>query len=153
MQSRLLAVLTGDDRDVGMNLAFLILASTGSMPPVSEPITFNALQQRDIACVAVIALVAEQQRRGVEIDTSIIDVRESGKRWAALVGNRIIDETAAPRELVGLAMTEAAKAEQVAALASSNPKKQYVDRFNLCVPLMQADLLANAPLPKPVPSK
>jgi hypothetical protein len=136
-----------------MQMIFLLLAAGTITQPTLPPVSFNADQQRDIACVAVIALAAHEQERGAPSDGSVIDVRTSGKSWAALVGNRIVAESGAPAELVGLAMTEAAKAEQAAAIASPDPKRQFADRLNMCVPLMQADLLANAPLPKPVKSK
>ncbi len=131
-------------------MALLILANSQVPQPILPPVTFNATQQRDIACVAVVALVANEQERGAPSNATLIDVRANGKRWAAVVGNRIVAETGAPPELVGVAMTEAAKAEQSAAMASPDPKQQRAERIKMCVPLMQADLLANAPLPTPV---
>jgi hypothetical protein len=150
MQSRLLAVQPGDDMTLCMQMIFLLLAAGTITQPTLPPVSFNAVQQRDIACVAVIALAANKQKSGSASDAVAINLRINGKRWAAVVGNRIVAETAAPPELIGLAMSEAAKTEQ--AIAVSNPD-QFADRIKMCVPLMQADLLANAPLPKPTKSK
>lgn len=133
-----------------MSLAILILAATAVAQQILPPVSFNATQQDDIACVAVIALVADGQRRGLASDIARVDVRETGKRWAAIVGNRVIAETGAPRELVALAMTDAAKAEQNAVTGNPAGPMQFTKRFNICVSKMQTDLAANAPLPKPV---
>ncbi len=151
MQSRLLAVHTGGDMNVVMIFAlFLMLAE-----PTQQitPVVFTIEQQRDIACVAVIAIAADAQRRGSQGATMPSDLLQTGKRWAALVGARVMEQSGAPKELVAIAMTEAAKAEQAATMNAQDPKNQMLTRRNNCLPLMQADLQANAPLPKPVKNK
>ncbi len=151
MQSRLLAVHKGGDMYRVMIFAlFLMLAEPTQQ---ISPVVFTNEQQRDISCVAVIAIAADAQRRDGKGMTQPSDLTQDGKRWAAMVGARIMEQSGAPRELVAIAMTEAAKAEQVATMKAQDPKNQILIRRNTCLPLMQADLLANAPLPKPVKSK
>lgn len=126
-----------------MLMFFLALA-------LAAPTAFSEIHQRDISCVATFAILADEQRRGVALDTAIPDVREDGKKWTVIVGERVMQETGQPRELVGVAMTEAAKAEQGRAAQQADPAAFMQGRISACLPLMRADLLANQPLPKPV---
>ena len=114
----------------------------------------NETHMRDIACVAVLGIIADEQRRGVQSGGDLPDVQQTGRRWTGMVGERIMAETGQPRELVALAMTEAVKAEQNRAGADKNPASVVKSRLQDCLPLMQAQLAeadaVNAPLPKPV---
>lgn len=116
----------------------------------ATPTAFSEIHQRDISCVATFAILADEQRRGLAIDAAIPDVREDGKEWTVIVGERVMQETGQPRELVGVAMTEAAKAEQNRAALEPDPAAFVKRRVATCLPLMRADLLVNQPLPKPV---
>ena len=110
---------------------------------VVAPTALTETHQRDIACVVEIAVLANAQKAGAPSDT---DVRTSGRRWAGIVGDRIMFESGQPRELVGVAMTEAAKAR--ASRASDDSV------VAACMRQMNSDLAiadaASAPLPKPV---
>ncbi len=109
---------------------------------LATPTPLTEIHQRDLACVVEIAVLADGQRRGVAGGP---DVQASGKRWAGIVGERIMFETGQPRELVSFAMGEAAKARA----ARANP-----DDIPACINRMTAELAAanavDAPLPKPV---
>jgi hypothetical protein len=111
----------------------------------TTPSALTQTQQSDIGCVAALATLAEKQRLGTA-PTDMADVRQSGKRWAGIVGSRIADQSGQPRELVAVAMTEAAKAE------FQQPSDHA--RINSCVVQMTAELanadLVDKPLPKPV---
>ncbi len=114
----------------------------------TPPSALTAAQQSDLACVAVLATLAEKQRIG-SAPPDAPDVRQSGKRWAGIVGSRITAQSGQPRELVAVAMGEAAAAEFQ---RPSDPA-----RINLCALQMSAELAAtdtiDKPLPKPVKSK
>jgi hypothetical protein len=105
------------------------------------PTALTETHQRDISCVVEIAVLANAQR-GV----SDGDVRASGRRWAGIVGDRITAESGQPRELVAIAMTEAAKARAARADDTAN--------LAACIRQMNGELAiadaATAPLPKPV---
>ena len=109
---------------------------------LAAPTPLTATHQSDIACVVEIAVLANAQRRGA----SGGDVRASGRRWAGIVGDRITAETGQPRELVAIAMTEAAKAR----VARGDDEAAVT----VCVQQMNAELAiadaADAPLPTPV---
>ena len=110
---------------------------------LAVPTPLTEIHQRDISCVVEIAVLANAQKRGV---TGGADVQTDGRRWAGIVGDRIIAATGQPRELVAIAMTETAKARAARAddaAALSTCKQQMTNE------LASADA-ATAPLPKPV---
>ncbi len=113
---------------------------------MAAPTPFTEIHQRDILCVVELAVVADEQRRGV---TRGPDVQADGKRWAGLVGTRIVQETGQPRELVAFAMNEAAKARAGRVVAN--------DAGSACIRQMKAELAiadaVNSPLPKPVKTR
>jgi hypothetical protein len=115
---------------------------------VSTPSALTETHQADIACVATLATLAERQRLGTAL-SDLPNVGQSGKRWAGIVGSRITEQSGQPRELVAVAMSEAAKAEFQ---QPSNPAK-----INKCALQMSAELatadISDQPLPKPVKSK
>jgi hypothetical protein len=115
---------------------------------VAAPSALTDAHQGDIACVAVIATLAEKQRTGTA-PADAPDVRQSGKRWAGIVGNRVTTQSGQPRELVAVALSEAAKAEF--------QRPSDLARINCCAVQMTAELASadsiDKPLPKPVTSK
>lgn len=120
---------------------------------VPTPRPFTADEMRDVRCVAYIGIRAEQQRRGTSGYGPLPDVQADGRRWAGLVGTRIMDASGQPREAVAYAMTESAKALKERVFALNNPLPQIEQLTAECLPLMQAELAASptdAPLPKPV---
>ena len=110
---------------------------------LAAPMPFTEIHQRDIACVVEIAVLADEQKRGVMRGP---DVQANGKRWAGLVGARIVEETGQPREVVAFAMTEAAKARAGNSVAPDS----LACRQQMNAEIAIADA-ANAPLPKPLP--
>jgi hypothetical protein len=110
---------------------------------LATPTALTETHQRDIACVVEIAVLADAQKRGAAGGS---DVQASGRRWAGIVGDRIMFETGQPRELVAVAMNEAAKARAAGATGSAV--------LAACTKQMTGELAmadaASAPLPKPV---
>lgn len=110
---------------------------------LATPTALTDIHQRDIACVVEIAVLADAQKRGL---ASGADLQASGRRWAGIVGDRIMFETGQPRELVAVVMNEAAKSR--AARPVDNATIATCTR-QMTGELATADA-ANAPLPKPV---
>lgn len=112
----------------------------------AAPSALSEVHQRDIACVVEIAVQADAQKRGIAAGT---DVQAHGKRWAGIVGDRIVFETGQPREVVALAMQEAAQA--------GVGKTRDGAVLDACTRQMLRELAvasaADQPLPKPVQSK
>jgi hypothetical protein len=109
---------------------------------LATPTALTDVHQRDIFCVVEIAVLADEQKRGEPHDPSL---PADGKRWAGIVGARILQETRQPREVVAVAMMEAAKARfgQI-----------MVNDKSSCIRQMKSELAmadaADAPLPKPI---
>lgn len=114
----------------------------------STPTALTDAQQSDIACVAVLATLAEKQRTGTA-PPAAPDVQQSGKRWAGIVGSRINAQSGQPRELVAVAMSEAAQTEFA--------RPSDLSHITKCAMQMTAELanadLVDKPLPKPVKSE
>jgi hypothetical protein len=123
----------------------------------AAPSSLTEIHQRDIGCVAFFGVAADKQRRGVTGYGMIPDVRTDGARWADIVGERVMRETALPQEVIGFAIQESVPgAQQIFML--QNPYPAIERRLAECVPLMRKDLAdadaelaaQSMPLPKPV---
>ncbi len=115
----------------------------------AAPAALTELHQRDIGCVAVLSIIAHEQREGKAGAMDYPDVRKTGRRWAGIVGQRVMDETGQPRELIAFAMKAAAEAEQAQMIAAADPMVHTAERFRLCHARMLGDLAETQPLPKP----
>ena len=113
---------------------------------LAAPTSLTNSHERDIACIVEIAILADEQKRGVRNTDTFPDVTVSGKRWTGLMGAQIVEETGQPREIIAFAMSEAAKARQT--------RGNAVADLNACILQMNSQLATAdaviAPLPKPV---
>jgi hypothetical protein len=116
----------------------------------AAPTPLTDIHQRDIGCVAVIGIIAHEQREGKAAITEYPDVRETGKRWAGIVGDRIMAQSGQPREVVGFAIQQAVQAEQAEAGKVTDPAAQAKSRFADCKAIMDAQLAAEARIDEPV---
>lgn len=116
---------------------FLLLAIL-TMEQSPEPFTEN--QSRDLGCVAVIAIIAEEQRRNAPGSNDYPDVREAGPRWTDIVIDRLLSENGQSAEVIRSAIWGAVKAEQERVRDVANPKAVVDDRMATCLALMQAEL-------------
>ncbi len=99
------------------------------------------------------AIVADEQKRGDIRYGQYPAAGMAGRKWAGIVGERVVNQSGQPAELIAFAMREAAANEQAAMLAGANPAAVLEARYTSCAPLMRTDLeadLADAPLPMPV---
>lgn len=134
----LLAVQAAGASYLGMPMTSLLLLLTTNPPtPLTE------MQMRDIACVATMALAVGERS----------DLAKPAKRWSGIVGQRVMDESGQPRELVATAMIESANAQ--ARLTEGVEARNR--RIAACQTIMYSELAAvdaaSAPLPQPVDSK
>lgn len=109
----------------------------------NPPVPLNEVQMRDIACVATMALAVGERP----------DLAKSAKHWSGIVGQRVMDESGQPRELVATAMIESANAQ--ARLSEGVDARNQ--RIVQCQTIMYAELAAieaaSTPLPEPVKNK
>jgi hypothetical protein len=134
-----------------MNLIFALALSAADPAPL-QPVPLTPDHLRDIGCVAVLAIIADEQKRGDIRYGQYPAAGMAGRKWAGIVGERVVNQSGQPAELVAFAMREAAANEQAAMMAGANPAAVLEARYTICAPLMRADLeadLASAPLPLP----
>ena len=103
---------------------FSLLMLVLSQPAASQPAPLTEIQSRDLSCVAVLAIIASEQERGVPGALDYPLLAERGATYAGLVGERLMSETGRTREQV--------REDMLAAVA--------------CLPLLDA---AIPPKPKP----
>ncbi len=106
----------------------------------NPPVPINAAQMQDIGCVAVIGIAAHEQRSKQGALSNYPNLGEDGKRWAGIVGDRIMVATGQPREVVALAIQAAVQAEQQKAAASQEASTGFQERLTKCVGAMNANL-------------
>lgn len=106
----------------------------------NPPVPINELQIKDLGCVAVIGIAAHEQRSKQGALSNYPNLGEDGKRWAGIVGDRVMAATGQSREVVALAIQTAVKAEQDNASAADEPSTGFQERLTKCVGAMNANL-------------
>lgn len=102
---------------------------------VKQPKPFTQAHSEAIGCVAVIALVADQQNKGAGGFSQYGDLNEKGPVFAANVGEKVLKETAQTREVIAFAIQESAR-EQLS-LLSSDRSADLSLRMETCLPLLE----------------
>lgn len=125
-------------------LPFLMLAL--SQPAPMPPVPLDENQRRDLSCVAVLAIVASEQERGVESALDYPLLTERGATYAGLVGERIMADTGRTREQVREEMLSAVAEQQALAKNAADPDELVRSEMATCLPLLDA---AVPPRPKP----
>jgi hypothetical protein len=113
-------------------LAALLFANT--------PQPFTESQSRDIGCLAVISIIAEEQRRGASGADGYPDVREARQIWADTVIPRISAESGQSEEVVKSAVWDAVSTEQARVQNVADPKSVVDGRMQDCLPVMRSEL-------------
>lgn len=102
-----------------------------SVEPSVQPTALTQEHVEDIGCVAILGLVTDQQKRGNEDFDRFGDYSELGRVFAADVGERIVKETSQSRDVVAIAMQEAAR-EQLP-LLEDNQSDALNSRMDECI--------------------
>lgn len=124
-------------------LSLLILQAAAGQTTPPQPL--NDSHMRDIGCVAMIALVADQQRKGINGFDRYDDLSESGAIFAANVGQRVTDESGQSRDIIGVAIQELAR-EQLP-LLSPDRSEDLDKRMQSCLPILEAQSAPADPEP------
>lgn len=125
-------------------IALLTLAL--AQPAASQPEPLNESQQRDLSCVAVLAIIASEQERGVSSALDYPLLSERGATYAGLIGQQIMDDSGRSKEQVRDEMIAAVAAQQALAQAAADPDEAVRNEMATCLPLLDA---AVPPKPKP----
>ena len=115
--------------------------------PLPQPLT--DAHMRDIGCVATLGLIANDQRRGMAPSIRFPNVMERGKKYAAIVGERVMAETGQSREVVRLAIMQSVEDQQDRAIttdeAGGDAKAMFGELMDICLPLLDAEVPVEAP--------
>ena len=125
-------------------LPYLILAL--SQPTSIPPEPLDESQRRDLSCVAVLAIIASEQERGVESALAYPLLSERGATYAGLVGQRIMADSGRTREQVREEILAAVAEQQAMAKNAADPDGRVRSEMATCLPLLDA---AVPPRPKP----
>lgn len=117
-----------------------------AQPAASQPEPLNESQQRDLSCVAVLAIIASEQERGVSSALAYPLLSERGATYAGLIGQQIMDDSGRSKEQVRDEMIAAVAAQQALAQAAADPDEAVRNEMATCLPLLDA---AVPPKPKP----
>jgi len=117
-----------------------------SQPAAEPPAPLADSQRRDLSCVAILAIVASEQERGVESALDYPLLTERGATYAGLVGQQIMAETGRSREQVREEILAAVADQQAMAQAAADPDELVRSEMATCLPLLDAAL---PPRPKP----
>jgi len=117
-----------------------------SQPAASPPAPLDEVQRRDLTCVAVLAIIASEQERGVESALAYPLLAERGATYAGLVGERIMAGSGRTREQVREDILAAVAAQQALAQEAADPDELVRGEMAACLHLLDA---AVPPKPKP----
>lgn len=117
-----------------------------SQPAASPPVPLDEIQRRDLSCVAVLAIIASEQERGVESALDYPLLTERGATYAGLVGQRIMDDSGRTKEQVREDILAAVAAQQALGKDAADPDELIRREMATCLPLLDATV---PPKPKP----
>ncbi|MFC4292981.1 hypothetical protein ACFOWX_11205 [Sphingorhabdus arenilitoris] len=125
----------------------LLLQAAPPVPPAppSAPLAkpLDKMQMQTIGCIATLGLVAYDQKRGDSGVQRFPDVTERGRKYAGIMGDRIVFESGQPKEVVALAIRQSVRDQQQMAINAANDAQRMAlwDRLmGSCLPLLDAEV-------------
>ena len=109
-----------------------------AQPGASTTVPLTDLQSRDLSCVAVLAIIASEQERGVASALDYPPLAERGATYAGLTGERIMSETGRTREQVRDDILAAVAAQQAMGRGSADADAVVQAEMASCLPLLDA---------------
>ena len=125
-------------------ITIMMLALAQPAPSPAVPLT--EMQMRDLSCVAVLAIIASEQERGVASALEYPLLSERGATYAGLVGERIMSETGRTREEVRQDILAAVAEQQAKGGNGAEAEEVMSTEMAQCLSLLDA---AIPPKPKP----
>ena len=117
-----------------ITIMMLALAQPAQGPAV--PLT--EMQMRDLSCVAVLAIIASEQERGVASALEYPLLSERGATYAGLVGERIMSETGRTREEVRQDILAAVAEQQAKGGNGAEAEEVMSTEMAQCLSLLDA---------------
>ena len=128
-----------------MNILSVMMIAL-AQPAASPAVPLTDIQMRDISCVAVLAIIASEQERGVPSALEYPLLSQRGATYAGLVGERIMSETGKTREEVQQEILAAVAEQQAKGGRGAEAEEIVGADMEQCLPLLDA---AIPPKPKP----
>lgn len=126
----------------------ILLALAQPAPANNEPVAtaLTDIHKRDLTCVAIFAIVASEQQRGIDSALRYPLLIERGRTYAGQTGERVMAETGQSREQVEAVILAAAAQQQDKVKEGAEPADVVTTEMETCLPLLDAAL---PPKPKP----
>lgn len=119
-----------------IRLAALPLVLAALLPqPAAAATPLNPDQAKAVRCVALLAIVASEQRRGSAEALAYVPLAERGGRFAQVTGDRVMADSGRTQEVVRDAILAAVAALQKESANAALPPADQVDG---CIALMDA---------------
>ena len=125
-------------------ITIMMLALAQPAPSPAVPLT--EMNMRDLSCVAILAIIASEQERGVASALEYPLLSERGATYAGLVGERIMSETGRTREEVRQDILAAVAEQQAKGGNGAEAEEVMGAEMAQCLSLLDA---AIPPKPKP----
>lgn len=117
-------------------ITIMMLALAQPAPSPAVPLT--EMQMRDLSCVAVLAIIASEQERGVASALEYPLLSERGATYAGLVGERIMSETGRTREEVRQDILAAVAEQQAKGGNGAEAEEVMSTEMAQCLSLLDA---------------
>ena len=115
----------------------LALATLAAAPPAPlPPLSLNLEQVEQVRCVAALAIAANDQVRGAPGWVGFPWLPDRGKRFAGIIGDRLVVETKMTREAIRDNILREVAALQARAAASTNPQPETQSLVRSCIAMM-----------------
>ena len=119
---------------IAIPLATMAAAPPASPPP--SPLSLNLEQVEQVRCVAALAIAANDQVRGAPGWVGFPWLPDRGKRFAGIIGDRLVVETKMTREAIRDNILREVAALQSRATASTNPQPEAQSLVRSCIAMM-----------------
>jgi hypothetical protein len=114
-------------------MIILPLSTLAATPP---PSSLNVEQKEQVRCVAALAIAANDQLRGAAGWVGFPWLPVRGKRFAGIIGDRLVTETKMTRESIRDSIIGEVAGLQARAAASSNPQPEAQALVRSCIAMM-----------------
>lgn len=115
--------------------------SAGTVAPLSLE------QQRDVSCVAILAIVASEQEKGIAAALSYPLLADRGAQYSGIIGEEVMAETGRTREQVKTEILNAVASHQARVRETDMPDDIVAAQMATCLPLLDSVVP-----PKPMPT-
>ncbi len=123
-----------------MKFLFFLGIAMQQPAPVVPQLALTDIHQRDLSCVAALAIVASEQERNIPSALEYPILGERGRTYAGIVGERVVQQTGQTREQVRDAILAAVAQQQNVVKKSGDPDMVVDAAMAKCLPLLDQEV-------------